>query len=301
MRPIDSIIIHCSATPEGKHFTAADIRRWHKAQGWSDIGYHYVILLDGTVQEGRPISQPGAHCKGMNARSIGICYIGGLSADGKTPKDTRTTAQKAAMHALVERLARQYGLTAAQIHGHNEYAAKACPSFNVRREAWLLLASALAFLLSACLAMGGCTSSRSVEAERSFRSESYLLCDTLAARSAHDAATSSLLRDTVIVRDTVRRSEVLRGDTLRLMTEKVRTVWRVRTVRDTVRLLRTDTVMFLQHSASETVAEEVKEKPSEDGGSRDALTGFGMLLAATWVAGIFLYIKDKKKKKTSNE
>lgn len=190
MRPIDSIIIHCSATPEGKHFTAADIRRWHKAQGWSDIGYHYVILLDGTVQKGRPISQPGAHCKGMNARSIGICYIGGLSADGKTPKDTRTTAQKAAMHALVERLAAQYGLTADQIHGHNEFAAKACPSFNVRREAWLLLACALAFLLSACLAMGGCSSARRVESERSFRSETHLLCDTLAARSTRDAATS---------------------------------------------------------------------------------------------------------------
>lgn len=300
MRPIDSIIIHCSATPEGKHFTAADIRRWHKAQGWSDIGYHYVILLDGTVQEGRPVSQPGAHCKGMNARSIGICYIGGLAADGKTPKDTRTTAQKAAMHALVERLAAQYGLTADQIHGHNEYAAKACPSFNVRREAWLLLACALAFLLSACLAMGGCTSSRSVEAERSFRSESHLLCDTLAARSTSDAATSSLLRDTVIVRDTVRRSEVLRGDTLRLMTEKVRTVWRVRTVRDTVRLLRTDTVMFLQHSTSEAVAEEVKEKPPAGGGNRDAL-GFGLLLAATVTAWIYLFFKDKKKKKTSNE
>ena len=300
MRPIDSIIIHCSATPEGKHFTAADIRRWHKAQGWSDIGYHYVILLDGTVQEGRPISQPGAHCKGLNARSIGICYIGGLAADGKTPKDTRTTAQKAAMHALVERLAAQYGLTADQIHGHNEFAAKACPSFNVRREAWLLLACALAFLLSACLAMGGCSSARRMEAERSFRSESHLLCDTLAARSARDAAASSLLRDTVIVRDTVRRSELLRGDTLRLMTEKVRTVWRFRTVRDTVRLLRTDTVMFLQQSASEAVAEEVKEKPSEGGGSRDALTGFGLLLAITWAVGIYLYIKDKKKKKTSN-
>lgn len=157
-----------------------------------------------------------------------------------------------------------------------------------------------AFLLSACLAMGGCSSARRVEAERSFRSQTHLFSDTLAARSTSDAAASSQLRDTVIVRDTVRRSEVLRGDTLRLMTEKVRTVWRVRTVRDTVRLLRTDTVMFLQHSTSEAVAEEVKEKPSEGGGTRDALTGFGLLLAATWVAGIFLYIKDKKKKKTSN-
>lgn len=158
-----------------------------------------------------------------------------------------------------------------------------------------------AFLLSDCLAMGGCSSSRRVEAERSFRSESHLFCDTLAARSARDAAASSLLRDTVIVRDTLRRSELLRGDTLRLMTEKVRTVWRFRTVRDTVRLLRTDTMMFLQHSAGEAVTEKVKEKKPAGGGTRDALTGFGLLLAIGWASGIFLYIKDKKKKKTSNE
>ena len=151
-----------------------------------------------------------------------------------------------------------------------------------------------AFLLSACLAMGGCSSSRRVESERSFRSETHLFSDTLAARSTRDAAASSLLRDTVIVRDTLRRSEVLRGDTLRLMTEKVRTVWRVRTVRDTVRLLRTDTVMFLQHSASEAVTEEVKEKPPAGGGIRDTL-GFGLLLAAIVAAWMYLFFKDKKK------
>ena len=123
MRPIDSIIIHCSATPEGKHFTAADIRRWHKAQGWSDIGYHYVILLDGTVQEGRPISQPGAHCKGMNARSIGICYIGGLAADGKTPKDTRTTAQ---ILELLGTINRDLGVTMVMITHSLSVASRVC-------------------------------------------------------------------------------------------------------------------------------------------------------------------------------
>lgn len=128
MRTIREIIVHCSATAEGKAFTVSDIRRWHKERGFSDIGYHYVVYLDGTVHEGRPVSQQGAHCLGHNAHSIGVCYIGGLAADGKTPKDTRTVAQRAALRSLVERLARQYG---ASVHGHREFAAKACPSFDV--------------------------------------------------------------------------------------------------------------------------------------------------------------------------
>ena len=82
MRKITEIILHCSATAEGLDFSVRDIRAWHKAQGWADVGYHYVVRLDGTVQEGRPLEQAGAHCKGHNDRSIGICYIGGLAADG---------------------------------------------------------------------------------------------------------------------------------------------------------------------------------------------------------------------------
>ena len=139
MRDINKIIIHCSATPEGKHFTVEDIRRWHTkpvsqgGRGWSDIGYHYVIYLDGTVHPGRPPEKIGAHCKGQNARSIGICYIGGITADGKkTPKDTRTPEQKSALRLLVESLKRKY--PKATVHGHNEFAAKACPCFNVKKE-----------------------------------------------------------------------------------------------------------------------------------------------------------------------
>lgn len=132
MRKITEIILHCSATAEGLDFSVRDIRAWHKAQGWADVGYHYVVRLDGTVQEGRPLDQAGAHCKGHNAASIGICYIGGLAADGRTPKDTRTTAQRAAIRALVTRLRRQF--PAATVHGHNEFAAKACPCFDVRAE-----------------------------------------------------------------------------------------------------------------------------------------------------------------------
>lgn len=96
MRTINSIVIHCSATPEGKNFTAADIDAWHRKRNFSQIGYHYVIRLDGLVEEGRPIELPGAHCieQSMNRESIGICYIGGCTADGHTPKDTRTLAQQ---------------------------------------------------------------------------------------------------------------------------------------------------------------------------------------------------------------
>ena len=84
MRNINEIIVHCAATPEGKDFTVADIRRWHKARGWSDIGYHYVVYRDGSVHKGRPVSKVGAHVRGRNRNTIGICYIGGVAKDGKT-------------------------------------------------------------------------------------------------------------------------------------------------------------------------------------------------------------------------
>lgn len=128
-RLINKIIIHCSATPEGKNFTVEDIDRWHKARGWKGIGYHYVIYLDGSVHIGRPIEQVGAHTSGYNANSIGVCYIGGVASDGKTPKDTRTDLQKAALSGLIAGLKRKY--PNATIHGHYEFAAKACPSFKI--------------------------------------------------------------------------------------------------------------------------------------------------------------------------
>jgi len=139
-RKITEIIIHCSATREGKDFTAADISRWHKARGFGasyggrtyHIGYHYVIDLDGTVETGRPEELTGAHCKGHNAHSIGVCYIGGLDADGKTAKDTRTLAQKSAMACLMIQLRNKY--PTASIHGHRDFAAKACPSFDATEE-----------------------------------------------------------------------------------------------------------------------------------------------------------------------
>lgn len=132
-RKIDKIIVHCSATREGQHIDVDTIRDWHvNGRGWSDIGYHYVIYLDGTVHPGRPIERSGAHTKGQNSNSIGICYIGGVETDGKTPKDTRTPEQKAALDNLLFVLTDIF--TNTTIHGHNEFAAKACPSFDVQAE-----------------------------------------------------------------------------------------------------------------------------------------------------------------------
>lgn len=129
MRPIDEIILHCSATPRGRDVSADDIRAWHLQRGFSDIGYHYIVLLDGSVAEGRPEEKAGAHCLGHNAHSIGICYVGGLDSDGITPADTRTPAQTAALRRLVAGMMKKY--PGASLHGHREFAAKACPCFDV--------------------------------------------------------------------------------------------------------------------------------------------------------------------------
>lgn len=131
MRKITSIILHCAATPEGKDIKTSDIKQWHLKQGWSDIGYHYVIELDGSIHYGRPESTIGAHCKGYNNFSIGICYVGGLTSDGKKAKDTRTEAQKKSLYKLVNELMNKYNLTLSDVHCHNEYAKKDCPSFNI--------------------------------------------------------------------------------------------------------------------------------------------------------------------------
>ena len=131
MRSIDKIIVHCSATREGQHVTVQQIRQWHLQRNFADIGYHYVIYLDGTVHKGRPLEKAGAHCKGHNAYSIGICYVGGLDRQGK-PKDTRTAAQKAALLTLIRELRQRF--PRATVHGHREFANKACPCFDAKKE-----------------------------------------------------------------------------------------------------------------------------------------------------------------------
>lgn len=127
------LIVHCTATAEGRDFTVVDVDRWHRAQGWDCIGYHWLVYRDGSVHAGRAETRVGAHCAGMNSVSLGICYVGGCASDGHTPKDTRTTAQKAALRALLKRLKRKY--PKARIVGHHHFnKGKACPSFDADKE-----------------------------------------------------------------------------------------------------------------------------------------------------------------------
>ena len=139
-RMINKILIHCSATPEGKDFTVDDIRRWHKQQGWSDIGYHYVVYRNGDVVNGRDVDIQGAHCadNGGNINSIGICYIGGCAKDGKTPKDTRTDAQKLALLNLLLDLRKMYPHAVILGHRDLDEHGKLCPSFDAKKEYRLL-------------------------------------------------------------------------------------------------------------------------------------------------------------------
>jgi N-acetyl-anhydromuramyl-L-alanine amidase AmpD len=143
-RNIKRIFIHCTATREGQDIDAATIKRWHLRQGWSDIGYHFVIQLDGTIEKGRAESRTGSHVKGFNTGSIGVVYVGGLDAQGKA-KDTRTPEQKEAMAALVRELVEAY--PSSDVLGHRDASPdkdgdgvvephewlKMCPCFDVRK------------------------------------------------------------------------------------------------------------------------------------------------------------------------
>ena len=131
-RMINEIIIHCTATPEGRECTVDEIRRWHRQRGFSDIGYHYIVHLNGDLDFGRNVDISGAHCLNHNAHSIGVVYVGGVAKDGKTPKDTRTQEQKATLASLLLDLRKLY--PKASIHGHRDFANKACPSFDATKE-----------------------------------------------------------------------------------------------------------------------------------------------------------------------
>lgn len=142
MREIKHIIIHCSATPEGRDIDIKWIERSHIKRGFKRVGYHYVIKLDGTIEEGRGLNEVGAHVEGFNAHSIGICYVGGLDEKGR-PKDTRTPAQKNVLRGLVQSLICQF--PGVSLCGHRDLSPdrdgdgviekhewmKACPSFDV--------------------------------------------------------------------------------------------------------------------------------------------------------------------------
>jgi hypothetical protein len=134
-------VVHCTATPEGKPFDVKAIDRMHRQRGFNGIGYNRLILLDGTVQQGRPDDAVGAHVQGYNSISIGISYVGGVEKDGKTPKDTRTPEQKEALLRVLKELRQKY--PHAKIVGHRDLSPdknhngriepkewiKVCPSF----------------------------------------------------------------------------------------------------------------------------------------------------------------------------
>jgi N-acetylmuramoyl-L-alanine amidase len=129
---MNKIIIHCSDTLADMDTTAADIDRWHRDRGWSQIGYHYVIKRDGTTEQGRPESVPGAHVAGHNTGSIGVCLIGGKARGRENPCNF-TRYQWRTLESLVMQLAIEY--PQAEILGHTDLdAGKSCPTFNVK--AW---------------------------------------------------------------------------------------------------------------------------------------------------------------------
>jgi len=134
MRKIKGIIIHCSATKPSMDIDAETIDDWHKKRGWSGIGYHFVIKRDGTLEHGRDIEKTGAHCKGHNKNTIGICMVGGVSENNvKIAEDNFTPEQWYTLESLVENLVwKDYVEGGAYIKGHNEFASKACPSFDVQ-------------------------------------------------------------------------------------------------------------------------------------------------------------------------
>lgn len=144
-RQIKDIVVHCTATREGVYLSVDEIREWHIKKGWSDIGYHYVIYLDGSIHEGRPVDRVGAHVKGFNRKSIGITYVGGVDVN-LNPKDTRTQEQKESLERLLINLKRLY--PSAKTKGHRDFSKdlnnngviepfewmKVCPSFDAKKE-----------------------------------------------------------------------------------------------------------------------------------------------------------------------
>ena len=147
MNKVKYLVIHCTATPAGREVSSDDIRRWHTApvkqggRGWKQVGYTDMIHLDGKIERlvdnNEDITvdpwEVTNGAKGYNSMSRHIVYVGGLATDGKTPKDTRTAFQKKAMEQYVKDFHRRF--SDVRIIGHNEIAAKACPSFDVQK--WL--------------------------------------------------------------------------------------------------------------------------------------------------------------------
>lgn len=215
----DAVVVHCTATPQGRDHGVEEVRRWHRARGFEDVGYHYLVRLDGRVEVGRSEELVGAHCPdgGMNRRSVSVCYVGGVSADMSAPQDTRTEAQRRSLRELVRRLQRKYSIPDSRVFGHRDFAPKACPSFDVRTMLTLL----------AAILMLGCSCTRTIYVPVENRE---IARDTLMV--AKNTVVREVDRDTVVVRES--------GDTLQVSCTRWR--WRERVVRDTVREVSRDTV-----------------------------------------------------------
>lgn len=140
MREINMIVVHCTATKALPSISVKDIRRWHLERGWSDVGYHYIVRTDGTIEPGRLLESKGAHAAGHNAHSIGVAYVGGLS-DAMQPMDTRTDAQKRSLRILIAGLNAHFRTAGENllVVGHRDLpnVAKSCPCFDVAAEKYV--------------------------------------------------------------------------------------------------------------------------------------------------------------------
>lgn len=133
MRFVNEIILHCTGTEPNANVTVESIDKYHREKkGWRCIGYHFVIYKDGSAHKGRDLAMVGAHCRGHNPRSIGICYVGGLDENGKA-SDTRTPEQKAAIASLISELKQKFP-SIVKVHGHRDYNATSCPCFDAHKE-----------------------------------------------------------------------------------------------------------------------------------------------------------------------
>lgn len=267
MRKIEKIIVHCSAGSQSNK--AADIVAYHLrpiakgGRGWTHPGYHYIIEADGTVVKTLDEDKVSNGCYGHNQTAINVCYIGGvdIAKTGVPPFDNRTPAQRRALEVLLRELRRKY--PGARIHGHRDFAPKACPSFDATKEYSHL---ALTILMLLAVAMTSCRTRTEIR-EVPVSIERYAsVVDSLHRRIArHDSVIS---RDSVVM--------LIAGDTL------IREAWRIRerihSVCDTVVRLRCDTVMR-EIPVKVTVREQsgVTESRSR---SPFYLSGFAIILAA---------------------
>lgn len=265
------IIIHCTATPEGREVTAADVDRWHRQRGFKQIGYHYLIRLDGTVELGRPETMVGAHTLGQNAVSIGVCYVGGVARDGVTPRDTRTPAQRRALEGLVRDLLRRY--PGATVRGHRDFAAKACPSFDATAEFRNFKSIAIIVLGGLMSVLASCRSEKHVAVTEHAEATHVAI-----AEQGRVEATASRDSMALTIEDPV--IEIVRPDSVRIVVTARRAVaGRLRNVRTVVRdtLTLRDTVVV---NTVRTVRADAKKEPSKSVGGwlLAALVGVGALV-----------------------